>query len=412
MPLNAKRMPSIMKTLLYAVLSLFLVIGVIAFPEHALQASSSSLNIWWEIIFPILLPFLILTEICAGFGFFLFIGVLLQPMIGLLFRLPANAAPVFVAGFISGQPAGARAAAKMRKMQVISRHDGERLLALAQLCSPILMVNIIAFGFFDSATLGYLLTAVQVLSILICGWLLGLRREQGTVHPPSIHQPRLGLWRQALIAMEQEQQKDGRKIGQIFGESVLLAVEQLMKIGGIMMIFAVIAKLLVLLLLMQPIIPLDGWFESHWIELGRSMLIGFFEIHLGAFALSQLNAVTPFSLFLLLNLLLAWGGLASHAQLQVMLQSCDLRYRYFFKARVLHALITLPSACIVWLLTNPILDLPASLPAVQSSGVQVSLEAAWHNRWNHLIFAIFSGVGLLVCIAIVIRWFHWKNHLR
>ena len=56
------------RTLLLACLSILLVATIIYRPDDAFQASLQGLTIWWNIVFPGLLPFLTLLELMLAFG--------------------------------------------------------------------------------------------------------------------------------------------------------------------------------------------------------------------------------------------------------------------------------------------------------------------------------------------------------
>ena len=43
---------------------------------------------WWQIVFPSLLPFLILSELLISFGVVSFLGVMLEPFMRPFFRVP------------------------------------------------------------------------------------------------------------------------------------------------------------------------------------------------------------------------------------------------------------------------------------------------------------------------------------
>lgn len=76
------------KTVLLATSVTMMAVGLIIFPQESFEASKGGLNIWWTIVFPSLLPFLILSELLISFGVVRFIGVMLEPFMRPLFRVP------------------------------------------------------------------------------------------------------------------------------------------------------------------------------------------------------------------------------------------------------------------------------------------------------------------------------------
>ncbi|MED4609598.1 sporulation protein, partial [Paenibacillus validus] len=93
-------------TLLLGASALALVISIILFPDLAFQSSLQGLQLWWKLVFPALLPFLILTEMLRGLGALHALGVLLEPLFRILFRVPGIGGFVMAIAFTAGMPAG------------------------------------------------------------------------------------------------------------------------------------------------------------------------------------------------------------------------------------------------------------------------------------------------------------------
>ena len=62
------------KTAFLTISTLFLTFSLVLHPQAALQASIRGLNIWWEVVFPSLLPFFIIAELLISIGVVKFIG--------------------------------------------------------------------------------------------------------------------------------------------------------------------------------------------------------------------------------------------------------------------------------------------------------------------------------------------------
>ena len=108
--------------------------GLIIFPQESFDASKGGLNMWWKIVFPSLLPFLIFSELLISFGVVRFIGVLLEPFMRPLFRVPGVGGFVWAMGLASGFPAGAKFSARLRQENQVSRIEAERLVCFTKSC--------------------------------------------------------------------------------------------------------------------------------------------------------------------------------------------------------------------------------------------------------------------------------------
>src|SRR4051812_38778703 len=110
---------SYLKTIGIAVILVTLAIGLIIFPKDVLAASLRGLNIWWGIVFPSLLPFLIISDLFISFGVVALIGGMLEPIMRPLFRVPGVGGFVLALGMISGFPSGAKMTATLRKQGML-----------------------------------------------------------------------------------------------------------------------------------------------------------------------------------------------------------------------------------------------------------------------------------------------------
>jgi len=141
-------MGALMKSVLLAFLAIVLALGLILFPEEAFQASLKGLDTWWRVVFPSLLPFFIISELLIGFGVVHFLGILLEPLMRPLFRVPGIGGFVWAMGMASGNPAGPKLAARMREERAISRMEAERLAAFTSSANPLFIFGAVAVGFF------------------------------------------------------------------------------------------------------------------------------------------------------------------------------------------------------------------------------------------------------------------------
>ncbi|MDU2065610.1 MAG: hypothetical protein E6713_12350 [Sporomusaceae bacterium] len=87
-----------------ALFSCFMTLAMVVYPKEAFESAVMGLNLWWNVVFPALLPFFVLSEILMGFGIVHFIGVLLEPLMRPLFNVPGVGAlastPVCLTGTI------------------------------------------------------------------------------------------------------------------------------------------------------------------------------------------------------------------------------------------------------------------------------------------------------------------------
>lgn len=97
---------------------------------------------------PISSSFFIVSEILIGFGVVHFLGVLLEPFMRPLFKVPGIGGFVWAMGMASGYPAGAKLTARLRQQQQLSAIEAERLVSFTNSSNPLFIFGAISVGFF------------------------------------------------------------------------------------------------------------------------------------------------------------------------------------------------------------------------------------------------------------------------
>lgn len=85
---NKKNYRSKILTYLMAIFTLFITIAIIQYPKDTFDSAILGLNLWWNVVFPSLLPFFILSEILMGLGVVHALGILLEPLMRPIFNVP------------------------------------------------------------------------------------------------------------------------------------------------------------------------------------------------------------------------------------------------------------------------------------------------------------------------------------
>ncbi len=337
---------------LLAIAAVTLVSLIVAYPGQAFSASLAGLKIWWDFVFPALLPFFILSELLLGFGVVHALGALMSPAMRFLFRLPGASGWAVAMGLAAGFPGGAKATADLRRSGVVSRAEGERLLALSHLASPIFLTSVVAAGFLGRPELGLPLALVHLLSALVVGVSLGRGRAQDAGGGETRDARRVPP-RSILAIMADAHRQDGRPLGRLLGDAVASAVQSLLVLGGLMIVFSVLAQLAAMLGLRVGV----EWLWPTLLQreappaLADGSLAALFEVHLGAYAIANGAAPSAWTAALL-SAVIGWGGLSVHAQVKSLVGGTDLRYVPFLLARLAHAAVAALLALALW---NPLL---------------------------------------------------------
>jgi sporulation integral membrane protein YlbJ len=342
-----------LKTIFFAVFIAGLTIAIILNPKESLEASIRGLTIWWEVVFPSLLPFFIVSELLIGFGVVRFIGVLLEPLMRPIFRVPGVGGFVWAMGMASGNPAGAKLTARIRQEKQITSIQAERLVSFTSSSNPLFIFGAVAVGFFNDASLGILLAASHYLGNLCVGLTM---RFYGGSEKSLIKEKKNTIFHLINLAFKELHStriNESRPLGKMLGDAVISSIQTLLMIGGFIILFSVFNKILALIQVTEMIaIVFSGILTLVHIatDLSVPLITGIFEITLGNQLVSE-STVNLLDKVIIASFILAFGGLSIQAQVASILADTDIRFQPFFIARILQGIY---SSIIAFLLFKPL----------------------------------------------------------
>ncbi len=377
---------------LFTASCLLLALGIVCHPVAAFHSAQRGLQIWWEIVFPSLLPFFIISELLMKLGFVAFLGTLLEPAMRPLFNLPGTSGFIIAMSYLSGFPLCAILTNRLRQEGMCTRNEGERLLSFTSNASPLFMLGAVSVGMYKNASLGPLIAVIHYLSNFLCGILLKFLFPQKS--PPAQSTGRI-LYR-ALSSFAASTQLQTRGFGQIFGETIRNAGLTLLTIGSFITFFSVLTGVLqaagIFSLLMRILAPLAALLGLD-IYLVRGILYGFFEITIGIEEVSH-STSSILTQLLVIEAILAWNGLSIQAQITGILTDSDLRPTPYIITRIIQMPLAMGITYLAF--TLPPEEL-ISLPVF--SGLQVS---SWHPFvWGGII--ALTSITLLFCHGLALK---------
>jgi sporulation integral membrane protein YlbJ len=328
-------------TYILAFIGLALTVSMVFFPEDAFEAAVKGLDIWWNIVFPALLPFFVGSEILMGLGVVHFMGVLLEPLMRPVFRVPGVGSFVMAMGLASGFPIGSILTTRLRKEKLVSRVEGERLMSFTNTADPLFMFGAVAVGMFGLPEVGATIAAAHYLSSLSLGVLMRFYgRDVRTGRESGTGGNILG---RALQALVQAREKDKRPLGQLMGDAIRNSVNTLLLIGGFIILFSVIIRIFSVL---GIVAAFSAFLNIFLVPLGihsglsPAIISGFFEVTLGCqLAGSAPDTIPLYQKIMIAGSVIAWSGLSVHAQVASFISETDMRITPFVFARAIHALL-------------------------------------------------------------------------
>ena len=325
-------------TLTLTLLVFIIALGMISFPGETISGAINGLKIFTLILLPALLPFLILAEISMGLGVVHFIGTLLEPLMKPLFRIPGMGAFAVAMSLSSGYLTGAIITAKLRKEKMCTQIEAERLLAISNVANPLFIMGAVAVGMFNSPQLGLTLALAHYLSSLLVGLVFRFHGGNESKEDYQQETKRKNILIAAFQEMYQTRLADGRPLGQLLGEAVQHSVNNMLLVGGFIVLFSVVIKLFtamgitnLICLVLGKLLALVGISTS----LAPAIVNGFLEVTLGSTLASE-AAAPLWQKLLVTSSIIAWSGLSVQAQVLSIISRTDIRILPYLSARALH----------------------------------------------------------------------------
>ena len=271
-------------------------------PELAAEAVRQGFALCAGSVLPAMFPFFVLSSAFLGCGGGAAAARVLDGVMGRLFGLSGAGGAAFFLGLVGGYPLGARCVGELVRCGEISRQEAERLLGFCNNAGPAFILQVVGLGVFGSLSAGVKLWVIHIASAVLCGIFFRRKRldslEKQTFFPQK---PSVKVLVDAVAA------------------------------GGLtcMQVTAFISFFLVLLKLWIDLTGLDA-----------PGVLGFFEMTNGILALGRSRRD-----FALAAALLGWGGWCVHGQSMAALSGCGVSMGYYFRGKVMQAVI---SAVLAW----------------------------------------------------------------
>lgn len=220
----------------------------------------------------------------------LFVAVTLAISCGLGDFLPPDAAAL-VLGLVGGYPMGAKTLSDLVQSGSMERSAAQKLLLCCNNAGPAFILGIVGYGVFGSASIGWGLYAIHVLSALLLFVLIP--REKASPRSPRLSPP----------------------FARVFVAAVRAGVTAMANICGFVVLFLVVLRLL-----------------TAYTGLRHPLLLGAIELTNGILALP--NSANG---FVMAAALLGFGGFSVYCQTAAVLEGSGLKLLPYFLAKLAQA---------------------------------------------------------------------------
>lgn len=336
---------------------LFLTICMLCYPEATYQGACKGIETWTTHLLPSLLPFFIVANLLTALGFVRFLGILLEPVMRPLFRLPGEAGFALALGFTTGFPMGAILTSSLKEQQLCTDQEAARLAAFTNNSSPLFLLIAVPVSMLDMPQLGILLLTAHYAANIIIGILLrftAVKKDFNNVQTDT------NLLHTAFQQMRIYQKEHAQSIGTILGQAIQKGITSIIQIGGFVLFFSVLLSMLTssgVLLLLNDIFASILAILHFSPQLATALSSGLFEMTLGAQTAAQCNA-DLLEQVIIISFILGWSGFSVQAQVCSILSTQQISAKLYCLCRPLQglfaaALIPIFTTCFPWILSTP-----------------------------------------------------------
>lgn len=301
-----------MKKILYCLVLSILLLYILFCPKEAVAAASAGLILWYTRVLPTLLPFAILSYIFVATGL---LNSFTRPLHRLIHRIiPVSAAGVYplIAGFLFGFPLGSKITAQLVEQGSLDYREGNRLFSICNNISPIFISGFILTTSLKHPELQAITLAILYLPPLAY-YALDTRLSLFRRNPP-------GNGSTGSPDIQKNTASRSQMNFKIIDAGIMSGFETLTKLGGYIILFAILGNLTGGLSMKNPYL--------------QCLLTGITEITNGIACIAQ--TTLPFhEKYLLAVFLTAFGGLSGLAQTASMVKEAGFSMGVYLKTKII-----------------------------------------------------------------------------
>lgn len=387
---------------IFVLIAIFLVV----FSRSNLDATKQGLELWAYTVVPSLFPFFVITNLLSQTKVVNIIGKILDKLMRPFFNVPGIGGFAFVMGLISGYPIGAKVVSDFRHQSLVTKDEGERLLAFTNNSGPLFIISSVGIGMFGDTKTGILLLCTHILACITVGIILGKFSKKSDNEFRTNMNNRLNKKNEIKDNNLDSKNVTLKNLGEVLSISISNSISTILLIGGFVIIFSVIISILnkthTLNLLSNLLKPVLQMFNMDT-DFAKPLLSGILELTNGVKQVSAINIKAISQNIILCAFLLGFGGFSVLLQVFSIISKTDLSIKKYIIGKFMQGIF---ASIYTFLALNFIPFINLDIAETSSN-----LSNAITIQTPHLA-SIFYDLGVsTICIAIVFVIFKLFNKL-
>lgn len=224
-------------TFVVVVIFIFLLIS----PANAVTSARSGLMLWFKVLLPTLLPFMIISKLLIELNAISCLTFLFSSFFKKFFHLSNSGTFVLMTGFLCGYPMGAKLISELYNHKQISYEESCYLLTFCNNLSPMFISSFLTVSCFDAPELlPYVILIIYGTPMIYALITQPLFRKKCALETPDVVPP-----------------KPSRKLDfEIIDTAIMDSFTQITKLGGYVILFSIISGMFLSLSLPAPLLAL------------------------------------------------------------------------------------------------------------------------------------------------------------
>ena len=267
------------------ILIIFFFFIMLIFPEIVFEGATNGLSLWFQIILPTLLPFLILSSLLINTPAIHLLVKFTSPLFCRLFGVSKYGSFAVLCGFLCGYPMGGKVTSDLLTANKITLTEAKYLLSFCNNTRPMFIISYVMHQSLNASHLIFPALAILFLSPVLCSFLFRY------FYPIT--------YKSSSISEKTDLSSSNNVKSSLLDECIMKSFETITKIGGYIIIFSICTHLISSLPVTNNILHL--------------LFLPFLEITTGILSISK-SLISFQDKFIIILSLISFGGWCSIAQ--------------------------------------------------------------------------------------------------
>ncbi len=325
-----KKKPSLSIRFLVSIATIILMLILLIFPKASIKGAENGILLWFNVIVPTLLPFIIVSNLIINLKLTTLIAKMFYPVLHRIFAVTRNGCYVIIIGLLTGFPVGAKACSDLVHYKMLSKQEGQYLLTFCNNASPMFIISYISILTLKLSLDRYKFLGIIYVSAMLTALLYRIihhiQNNSFTSSEEISVAGRNTLKTLDLSRKNVSSESPKRITFAIVDCAIMDGFDVITKVGGYIVLFSILSNVILSSIKMTSLFSL--------------LSVGVLEITNGinVIGASSIPLATKIALILPIT---AFGGISSIAQTKSVIDQSGLSIRNYILYKIFNAMITL-----------------------------------------------------------------------